>query len=59
VHARLLAPSGHIGAAGTVKGRDPIREHHIRPLTGILDRRKQREMWAPLTAMLADIEKSA
>ena len=32
----------------TVKGRDPIREHHIRPLTGILDWRRQRERWERL-----------
>ena len=29
----------------TERGRDPIRERHIRPLTGILDWRRQREMW--------------
>ena len=32
----------------TERGRDPIREHHIRPLTGILDWRRQRKMWARL-----------
>ena len=32
----------------TERGRDPIREHHIRPLTGILDWRRQREMWRRL-----------
>jgi len=30
----------------TVKGRDPIREHHIRPILTILDWRKQRRLWA-------------
>lgn len=32
----------------TERGRDPIREHHVRPIAAILDWRKQREMWKPL-----------
>jgi len=29
----------------TVKGRDPIRERHLRPIAAVLDWRKQRRMW--------------
>jgi len=29
----------------TVKGHDPIRERHIRPIAASLDWRKQRRMW--------------
>lgn len=29
----------------TEKGRDPIRERQIRPITAVLDWRKQRKMW--------------
>jgi len=29
----------------TVKGHDPIRERHLRPIAVILDWRKQRRMW--------------
>ena len=29
----------------TERGRDPIREHHVRPIAAIPDWRKQREMW--------------
>jgi hypothetical protein len=29
----------------TERGRDPIRERHIRPLAAILDWRKQRNLW--------------
>ena len=29
----------------TVKGRDPIREHHIRPIAAELEWRKQRRLW--------------
>ena len=29
----------------TVKGRDPIREHHVRPIAATLDWRKQRRLW--------------
>ena len=29
----------------TVKGHDPIRERHLRPIAAILDWRKQRRMW--------------
>ena len=36
----------------TVKGRDPIRERHIRPIAAASDWRKQLEMWAPLAAIL-------
>jgi hypothetical protein len=34
----------------TERGRDPIREHHIRPIVRILDWRKQRRMWKQLSA---------
>ena len=34
----------------TVKGRDPIREHHIRPIAAELDWRKQRRLWKALLA---------
>lgn len=29
----------------TVKGRDPIRERHLRPIAAVPDWRKQRRMW--------------
>ena len=29
----------------TVKGRDPIREHHVRPIAAELEWRKQRRLW--------------
>ncbi len=29
----------------TERGRDPIREHHVRPILTILDWRKQRRLW--------------
>jgi len=32
----------------TLKGRDPIREHHLRPIAAVLDWRKQRRMWKKL-----------
>ena len=32
----------------TVKGRDPIRERHIRPLAAELEWRKQRQLWKKL-----------
>ena len=32
----------------TLSGRDPIRKRHIRPLTTILDWRKQRRLWKQL-----------
>ena len=32
----------------TLAGRDPIRERHIRPLTNVLDWRKQRRLWKQL-----------
>ena len=32
----------------TVKGRDPIRERHIRPIAAELDWRKQRKIWRQL-----------
>ena len=32
----------------TVKGRDPIRERHIRPIATELDWRRQRECWGRL-----------
>jgi hypothetical protein len=30
------------------RGRDPIREHHVRPIAAELDWRKQRRLWARL-----------
>ena len=33
----------------TVKGRDPIREHHIRSIAAELEWRKQRRLWKELT----------
>lgn len=32
----------------TERGRDPIREHHIRPIAAIPDWRKQRRVWREL-----------
>ncbi len=32
----------------TIKGRDTIREHHVRPILTILDWRKQRVLWGNL-----------
>lgn len=32
----------------TAKGRDPIRERHLRPIAAVLDWRKQRRMWSEL-----------
>lgn len=32
----------------TVKGRDPIREKHVRPIAARLDWREQRAGWAGL-----------
>jgi len=32
----------------TMSGRDAIRERHIRPLTAVLDWRKQRRLWKKL-----------
>lgn len=32
----------------TLAGRDPIRERHVRPLTAVLDWRKQRRLWKRL-----------
>jgi hypothetical protein len=32
----------------TAKGRDPIRERHLRPIAAELDWRTQRAMWARL-----------
>lgn len=37
----------------TLSGRDPIRERHIRPLTTVLDWRKQRRLWQELNAISA------
>ena len=34
----------------TLSGRDPIRERHIRPITTVLDWRKQRRLWKQLLA---------
>ena len=34
----------------TVRGRDPIRESHLRPLTAVPDWREQRRMWRALLA---------
>ena len=33
----------------TERGRDPIREHHIRPIAAELEWRKQRRLWKGLT----------
>lgn len=33
----------------TERGRDPIREHHIRPIAAILDWRKQRKLWSMIS----------
>lgn len=32
----------------TKHGRDPVREHHVRPIAAILDWRKQRWLWKRL-----------
>ena len=32
----------------TERGRDPIRERHVRPIAAIPDWRRQRKMWARL-----------
>ena len=48
MNLQLLAPDiqeALLFLPRTERGRDPIRERHIRPLTGILDWRKQRERW--------------
>ncbi len=34
----------------TIKGRDPIQEHHIRPIAAELDWRKQRRKWKRLAS---------
>ncbi len=34
----------------TVRGRDPIRESHLRPLTAVADWRQQRHLWQALLA---------
>jgi len=34
----------------TTAGRDPIREQHIRPITTVLDWRKQRRLWKQVPA---------
>lgn len=36
----------------TQSGRDPIREIMVRPITGVLDWRKQQRMWKELLASL-------
>ena len=33
----------------TLKGRDPIRERHLRPIAAEPDGRKQRRLWKGLT----------
>ena len=33
----------------TVKGRDPVRERHVRPIAAELNWRKQRRLWKGLT----------
>ena len=35
----------------TVKGHDPIRERHLRPMAAVLDWRKQRRMWTRVYAV--------
>lgn len=39
----------------TLKGHDPIRERHLRPITAILDWRKQRRMWGTLRPEVAGL----
>jgi len=34
----------------TPRGRDPIREIHVRPIAAVLDWRKQRKMWQEIRA---------
>ena len=34
----------------TFKGRDPIRERHLRPIAAVLDSRKQRVVWKAIGA---------
>jgi len=34
----------------TLQGRDPIREHVLRPIAAVLDWRKQRGMWKAIGA---------
>lgn len=36
----------------TTQGRDPVREHMLRPIGAVLDWRKQRRMWADVEAKL-------
>jgi len=38
----------------TERGRDPVREHHIRPIAAIPNWQKQRGMWRRLTAEVSD-----
>ena len=38
----------------TAKGRDPIREHHIRPIAAQLDWREQRQMWKEVLTECAE-----
>jgi hypothetical protein len=37
----------------TERGRDPIREHHVRPIVRTLDWGKQRRMWREVKAAAA------
>ena len=37
------------------KGRDPIHEHMLRPLTAILDWREQRQCWKTMRARASDV----
>ena len=39
----------------TVRGRDPIRELQLRPITAVPDWRKQRQMWRELVASVANV----
>lgn len=32
----------------TIRGRDPVRERHVRPLAAVLDWREQRRLWEEL-----------
>ena len=34
----------------TISGRDPIREHHIRPIAAEIKWAKQRRMWSPISS---------
>ena len=39
----------------TQRGRDPVREIMVRPITGVLDWRKQQRMWNELLSDAASL----